>query len=329
MSLATEPLRLPLAPADRADLAAHARDTIAKGSKSFAAAARLFDPDMRQSAMMLYAWCRHCDDVIDGQVLGFSRRLAAEEATPVERLTELEAQTLAALDGDLTLGPAFCSVADVAARHGLDRRLFIEHLEGYRMDVEGRRYATIEETLDYCYRVAGVVGVMMAQVMDAEGEGALDRACDLGIAFQLTNIARDIVDDARVGRVYVPRDWLEEAGLADSDLLHPRHRGAVAQVAARLVDLAEPYYASALEGLPALSWRSGWAVATAHGVYREIGMDIRRHGTEALEGRISTGRLAKLRHVGQGLAKVAMSRVKSHKPRSEELWTRPCQRNAD
>ncbi|MCQ0986520.1 phytoene/squalene synthase family protein [Jiella marina] len=323
MSLATDPLRLPLAPADRADLAAHARDTIAKGSKSFAAAARLFDRDVRQSAMMLYAWCRHCDDAIDGQVLGFSRRSAVEDATPAEQLAALEAQTLAALEGDLTLGPAFRSVADVAARHGIDRQLFIEHLEGYRMDVEGRRYATIGDTLDYCYRVAGVVGVMMALVMEARGEDALDRACDLGIAFQLTNIARDIVDDARVGRIYVPRDWLQEAGLSDADLLDPRHRGAVAGLAARLADLAEPYYASALQGLPALSWRSGWAVATAHGVYREIGTDIRRYGAAAFDGRVSTGRLAKLRHVGLGFAKVAVSRMRPREPRPQELWTRP------
>lgn len=329
MSLATDPTHPPLARADREELAALAEATITRGSKSFAAAARLFSPEIRRSAMMLYAWCRHCDDVIDGQQLGFTRRPVAELAEPMERLNRIVIDTMRALDGETALDPAFLSVADVVHRHALPRRLLIEHLEGYRMDVGGERYETIEATLGYCYRVAGVVGVMMALIMGARHEVALDRASDLGIAFQLTNIARDIVEDARADRIYIPDAWLAEAGLRAEDLADPAHRHAVAEVAARLVDLAEPYYRSALVGLGALPARSAWAVAMAHGVYRQIGIDLKARGALAYGTRQSTGKAAKLRHVALGATKVAITRPPWPSRRPPELWTRPRGRAAD
>ena len=172
--LVSQPIAVPLDPAARADLAAMAEDTIAKGSKSFAAAARLFDAETRRSAMMLYAWCRHCDDTIDDQVLGFARRPLGSTATGAERLALLEAETLAALRGQPTSHPSFRAVADVAARHGLPQDLLLQHIEGYRMDVEEQHYATITDTLSYCYHVAGVVGVMMSLVMGVEDETTLE-----------------------------------------------------------------------------------------------------------------------------------------------------------
>ncbi|MCE7027947.1 phytoene/squalene synthase family protein [Jiella sp. CBK1P-4] len=323
MSIASEPMPPPLARTDRAELAALAEDTIARGSKSFAAAAKLFAPEVRESAMMLYAWCRHCDDVIDGQHLGLSRRPAVEEPEPMQRLNHLLVETLRALDGEEAVDPPFLSMAEVARRHRLPTRLFVEHLEGYRMDVGDEHYETIEDTLSYCYRVAGVVGVMMATIMGAKGERTLDRASDLGMAFQLTNIARDIVEDARNGRVYVPAAWLAEARLEAKDLTDPARREEVAALAGRLVDFAEPYYRSAFVGLSALPARSAWAVATAHGVYRQIGLDIRARGAGAYGQRVSTSRAAKLRHVGLGALKVAATRIPWPVGRSPKLWTRP------
>ncbi|MEF2551491.1 phytoene/squalene synthase family protein [Aurantimonas sp. A2-1-M11] len=317
------PIALPLDPAARADLAAMAEDTIAKGSKSFAAAAKLFDAETRRSAMMLYAWCRHCDDTIDGQVMGFARRPLATPASGEKRLALLEAETLAALRGEPTSHPSFRAVADVAARHGLPQELLLQHLQGYRMDVEERHYATVSDTLAYCYHVAGCVGVMMSMVMGADEETTLDRASDLGIAFQLTNIARDIVEDARAGRVYLPAEWLADADLRPGDLADPRQRPVVSLVANRLIDLAEPYYASAFFGLRALPPRSAWAVATAHGVYREIGMQVKALGADAWDARVSTGRRQKLGHVARGAAKAALARRGGLPARSDALWTRP------
>jgi phytoene synthase len=275
------------------------RAAIAQGSQSFAAAARLFDRDTRASAVMLYAWCRHCDDVIDGQDFGHA---SAKEApgTPVERLGVLEAQTRAVLDGKASSEPAFAGLARVVARHEIPAHLPLAHLDGYRMDVAGRRYETLEDLLDYCYGVAGVVGIMMAYIMGVREPVILDRACDLGLAFQLTNIARDIVPDARQGRVYLPRAWLDGERLSPDALTDPASRAALATLAARLIDTAEPYYASALDGVAELSARHAWAIATARLVYRAIGLEVVRRGPHAWDSRVSTSTSQKLGFVAAG-----------------------------
>src|SRR5690606_36240775 len=259
---------------------AQATRSINVGSKSFAAAARLFDERTRQGAVMLYAWCRHCDDVIDGQVLG-QGQLEGDRSSGEERLAILLELTERAYAGELMQDPAFAAFQQVVQRHRIPREYPLEHLAGFRMDVQGYQYQTLDDTLLYCYRVAGVVGLMMARVMGAEAEATLDRACDLGLAFQLTNIARDIVEDAQIGRVYLPADWLVEAGIPADEVGLPRHRAALARLAARLVDLAEPYYQSASQGLRDLPLRSAWSIATAHGVYRQIGIEVKARGAAA------------------------------------------------
>ncbi|MBV9076047.1 MAG: phytoene/squalene synthase family protein [Methylobacteriaceae bacterium] len=293
------------------------------GSKSFAAAARLFDREMRDSAVMLYAWCRLCDDTVDGQASGHDgRRLAREEAEA--RLARLEALTRAALDGEPAEDPAFAGLQAVARRHAIPRRYPLQHLDGYRMDVAGRRYATLSDTLDYCYHVAGVVGVMMGHVMGVRDPETLDRASDLGIAFQLTNIARDVVEDAANGRVYLPADWLAEAGLDEGDFAEPRHREGLATVVARLLAVSEPYYDSAAIGIRSLPPRAAWAVATAQGVYRQIGLDVLRRGARAWDERVSTSTAQKLRHVALGAGTAVASRFPNGSPRRcDGLYARP------
>jgi 15-cis-phytoene synthase len=281
-----------------------ARIAIAHGSKSFAAAARLFDPYTRDSAMMLYAWCRHCDDVIDGQVLGY-KNPAAPPLKGIEALLHLEQQTKRAFMPNSTVPlahPAFEALREVVRRHALPEHYALDHLTGFRMDVQERLYHTFDDTLDYCYHVAGVVGLMMAWIMGVRDEAVLARARDLGNAFQLTNIARDLVEDARNNRLYLPADWLKAAGLParTTAIIDPRHRAALAGVAARLIAEAEPLYASALIGIKALPFRSRWAIATARGVYRQIGIEVKRHGALAWDSRVSTSRQDKIRHVGQG-----------------------------
>ena len=158
------------------------------------------------------------------------------------------------------------------------------------MDAEARTYQTIDDTLLYCYHVAGVVGVMMAMVMGVKDRAVLDRACDLGLAFQLTNIARDIVSDHEVDRVYLPEDWLASAGLNRANMADVTHRGQLSKVANRLLDTAEPYYRSAMLGLPHLPLRSAWAVAVALKVYRAIGLKVRERGAAAWDLRAGTRR---------------------------------------
>jgi phytoene synthase len=302
----------------------HATQTIEVGSKSFAAAAKLFDPDTRRGVLMLYAWCRHCDDVVDGQELGMNQ--AGIEHTPQEarrQLDLLREQTRRAYAGETMTAPAFAAFQDVALRHAIAPRYAYDHLAGFAMDVDGVHYETIDDTLRYCYHVAGVVGLMMASIMGAHDEATLDRACDLGLAFQLTNIARDIVEDARVGRCYLPAAWLREAGIPRDEIALERHRPALARLAARLVDHAEPYYDSALDGIAALPLRSAWAIASARNVYREIGIVVKRRGARAWDTRAGTSKATKLWLLARGGCGALSSRWARTGPRPMGLWRRP------
>jgi phytoene synthase len=269
------------------------RRAIEEGSKSFALAARLFAPRTREGALLLYAWCRYCDDVTDEQVLGFRTARSSDER-PEDRLAALERETRRALAGEPVAEPAFAALREVVRRHRIPERHIHDHLRGFAMDVERVRIETLDDCCRYCYHVAGVVGVMMAYVMGATGKDTLDRASDLGIAFQMTNIARDVMDDAGAGRVYLPETWLREAGVPSVDVARPQHRSAVHSVAGRLLDEAERYYASAQVGLARLPLRSAWAVATARRVYRDIGRLVRARGPRAWECRAGTGRARKL-----------------------------------
>ncbi|HEY9219366.1 MAG TPA: phytoene/squalene synthase family protein, partial [Phenylobacterium sp.] len=229
---------------------AHGQASIEKGSKSFRTASKLFGPQMREDAWLLYAWCRRCDDEIDGQQSGFG---ATELDLPERRrrLARLDVLTRAALAGEPMQDPDFAAFQRVAQRHGLDAKWPLALLEGFAMDVEGRTYRTIDDTLDYCFGVAGVVGVMMGRIMGVKDDAVLRRAQDLGLGFQLTNIVRDIYEDAATGRLYLPADWLEEAGVAadPKSVLAPHNAAAVHGVAMRLLEVADAYYASARRGL--------------------------------------------------------------------------------
>jgi phytoene synthase len=282
------------------------RNSIQKGSTSFAAAAKLFHPRVRDDAYLLYAWCRHCDDEIDGQVMGHG---AAAVLDPL----------LAALDD-----PAFAAFQRVALRHGIAARYPLDLLEGFRMDVEGRTYRTLEDTLRYAYHVAGVVGVMMAQVMGVKDLATLRRAADLGLALQLTNIARDVVEDAKIGRVYLPTDWLGAAARCPEAVADPANRAEVFAATKRLLTAAEPYYDSALDGLKALGFRSAWAVASARGIYRQIGAAVLASGPPGMDRRASTGALTKLGRIMEGgliAAYAATFNAKGMQPERPALCT--------
>jgi phytoene synthase len=300
---------------------AYADKAIAQGSQSFAAAARLFPPALRRDVTILYAWCRHCDDVVDGQVLG--QVTLAETSTPSERLEQLRARTTAMLAGDVVDHPAWAGIKVVLDRYEIPSRYLFDHLDGFAADVEGRRYDTLDDLLGYCYGVAGVVGLMMAQIMGAHRPDTLDRACDLGLAFQLTNIARDIREDEATGRVYLPRQWLAEAGLDPGGLSRPESQAPLADVAARLVEAAEPYYASATAGLADLPWRSAWSIAAARSIYRRIGHKVVAGGPAALAERVRTGKAEKVALLATSLGTATFRRLKRSAPRPPELWSRP------
>ena len=303
----------------------HGQTVIEKGSKSFAAAARLFDPTTRGRAYMLYAWCRHCDDQTDDQELGFDgSQLPLEEGRArVERLRE---ETNRALAGKPLQDPIFAGLQRVVADCSIPHRYPMDHLDGFVMDVEGREYHTLTDTVEYCYHVAGVVGVMMAYIMGVRDEPILDRATDLGLAFQLTNICRDVIEDAEVGRIYLPRDLLEEADVPVDEITDPKHRNALFHVVRSVLGEADRYYRSAWLGISQLPGRSAWAVAAANAVYSDIGRLILQRGPRAWDRRSSTGKLRKIALVLGAGPKSWTARRWGKGPGDEprrDLWTRP------
>ena len=303
-------------PRDRIALVAAARQAIEQGSKSFRLASRLFDRETRERAWLLYAWCRACDDLTDGQSLGHGQSAPDD---PAERLALLTTLTERALAGEATGETAFDALATVAAECAIPHALVRDHIAGFAMDAAGWRPETEADLLLYCYRVAGAVGCMMAVVMGvAPGDrDTLDRASDLGIAFQLANIARDLADDSANGRCYVPAEWLAQAGIAPGAQMQPRDAAAMA---ARLTSLAHAYEISARAGAARLPFRSRWAVLAAAGIYGAIGRKVAARGVRAWEERVVIRKRRKLAEVGRALA---LTPVRRRQRAREGLWTRP------
>lgn len=304
-------------------IVATAHESIARGSKSFAAASLLFDPQTRQRAWLLYAWCRRCDDIADGQDHGHG--MSHVEDAPA-RLAEVSAKTEAALAGRVVGDPAFDALRIVAAETRLPPAFARDLIAGFELDAEKWRPATEDDLYRYCYHVAGVVGCMMAVVMGVPPEDAatLDRACDLGMAFQLANIARDVREDAEAGRCYLPASWLAEVGLTEATLLEPAHRAALARLGARLSERAAAFEASARGGTPALSFRSAWAVLAAAAIYGAIGREVAARGERAWDRRVSTSGMQKLGFIARAGREAARRReLYADVVRPAGLWRRP------
>ncbi|WP_374296044.1 phytoene/squalene synthase family protein [Sphingomonas sp.] len=306
----------------RAEVVAAAEASIARGSKSFAAASRLFDPATRDRAVLLYAWCRRCDDIADGQDHGHGMRRVDDAPA---RVATLSALTERALDGAVVGDPAFDALRLVAAETDMPRAWPRDLIAGFALDAEEWQPATEADLLRYCYHVAGVVGCMMAVAMgvSADDDAVLDRACDLGLAFQLSNIARDLGEDAEVGRCYLPADWLAEFGVPADDYMAPEHRPALVAMARRLTDRAAQFEASARMGVRALSWRSAWAVLSAAGIYGAIGRAVAARGGDAWDQRVSTSKGAKLGFIASAAWGASMRGRGTITPRDAALWQRP------
>lgn len=286
--------------ADRATLLIHAEDSIARGSKSFALASRLFDRETRERVWLLYAWCRACDDIADVQDHGGPLgRLARPEA----RLATIRLLTELALAGERTGNPAFDAIGLLSRECGITKAMVEDVLAGFALDAADWRPRSEADMLRYCFHVAGAVGVMMALVMGVPpgDEDTLDRACDLGIAFQLANIARDLSEDDAAARCYLPAEWLAEADIPPGEQMRPYYRDALLPLVGRLCALARAYEDSARTGARRLPFRSRWAVLSAAGIYGAIACKVRAGGAHAWDRRVTTSTAAKLGYVAAGL----------------------------
>ena len=307
----------------RAAIVATAGEAIARGSKSFAAASRLFDRTTRERAWLLYAWCRACDDLADGQDHGHGMTAVAD---PQARLEAMRAKTVRALSGEWVGDPAFDALRIVVAETDMPHQYVWDVIQGFALDAEGWGPRRESDLYRYCYHVAGAVGCMMAVVMgvDPADEDTLDRACDLGIAFQLANIARDVEEDDRAGRCYLPDEWLTEIDVPPGQHMKPPFRHRLSMLVRRMAERAEEHAESARIGTRKLGFRSAWAVLAAAGIYGDIARKVVERGDHAWDHRVTTGAFEKLGWIAKSAWQAAMrGRLFPASPRSSHLWNRP------
>lgn len=263
-----------------ADDLANCRRALRGGSRSFHAASFLLPAPMRTAATSLYAYCRQADDAIDGCAPGASRAA----------LAALHAQLDRVYAGQPAPEAAERAFAHLAHGCGIPRILLEALLEGFAWDASGRRYETLSELHAYAVRVAGTVGMLMCLLMGRREPAVLARACDLGVAMQLTNIARDVGEDARLGRLYLPAEWLRDAGIDAAQWLErPLFSASLGAVIERLLLRADELYARARDGVAYLPRRCRPGIHAARLLYAEIGHEVRRRGLNSVSARARVG----------------------------------------
>lgn len=259
------------------------RAILREGSKSFAAASLLLPTRVRLPAAAVYAFCRVADDAVD----------LAED--PEAGLAALRDRLDRIYQGRPDDDPVDRAFAVVVEHFAIPQQVPLALLEGFAWDVQGRRYQTIDELEAYCARVASTVGVMMTLLMGPDEPEVLARACDLGLAMQLTNICRDVGEDARAGRIYLPLDWLAEEGVDSQAFLdQPTFTPQLGRVIKRVLDVADGYYQRADLGISMLPRSSRIAIRAARLIYSDIGREIRRNNCDSVSTRAYTSKARKL-----------------------------------
>lgn len=292
---------------DRAQVVAESRAVLAEHARTFELAGWFLPPERRDEAAVVYAFCRLVDDAVDR-----APTVVAGQAA----LAEIERE----LRGEAPPRPLVACFVALLDAWEISREVAFDLLAGVRSDTGTVALADDAALLRYCYRVAGTVGLMMCGVIGARARSASPFALDLGVAMQLTNIARDVAEDAASGRVYLPATRLRAEGTTPAALLEgSAPRPAVARVVLGLIATAERYYASADEGMRYIPWRSRLAITVAGKVYRAIGLRLRRRGGDALAGRTVVPTPEKLAWTAAALLRFAASLVprpvREHDPR--------------
>ncbi len=262
---------------------ARCREILREGSKSFHTASLLLPRRVREPASVVYAFCRVADDAVD----------TVSPRQGPEALARLRTRLDRAYAGTPQDHPVDRAFAHVIEAWELPRAVPDALLEGFAWDVDGRRYEDLSGVLAYSARVASAVGVMMTVLMGRREPGVLARACDLGAAMQLTNICRDVGEDARNGRIYLPLAWVREAGLdPDVWLRAPTFNPAIATVVERLLREADGLYARGDLGVPMLPRDCRPAIRAARLLYADIGRVVRSRGGNSVDTRavVSKGR---------------------------------------
>ena len=285
------------------------REAIRHGSLSFHAASKLLPARVRDPALALYAFCRLADDEVD---------LKRDKIASVLKLRDRLDLVYAGRPKDAPTDRAFAAIVE---QFEMPRALPDALLEGLAWDADQRRYDSLSEVKDYSARVASAVGAMMCVLMGVRDADALARACDLGVAMQLTNIARDVGEDALEGRIYLPLEWLEEAGIdVDRFLALPKPTKALRALVKRLVMEANRLYIRSEAGVGALPRGCRPGIFAARFIYAGIGGELTAMEYDSISARARTRKVQKLGWLGQSVMRSAASMLM---PRSPVLYAQP------
>jgi phytoene synthase len=281
-----------------ADLAA-CRRVLRRESRTFHAASLLLPARVRGPASALYAFCRLADDAVD----------CPGDRSAVERLDRLRVRLERIYAGRPLSSPVDRALADAVERFGIPKRILEALFEGFEWDIQSRRPADLGELHAYAARVAGTVGAMMAVLMGQRSADVVARACDLGVAMQLSNIARDVGEDARMGRLYLPLDWLREAGIdPDAWLADPIFTEALGGVVLRLLSAADILYRRADDGIARLPADCRPGISAARHLYAGIGHEVALRGGDSIASRAVVSPTRKARLLGRSLLAAAVNR---------------------
>lgn len=258
-------------------------DLLRAGSKSFSAASWLLPARIRPQVVAFYAFCRVADDAVD------------DGDDPTAAVAELRRRVDAAYAQTPDDDPVDRGLAWVVHTSAIPRALIDAILEGFAWDAKECRYERLDQTLDYAARVASVVGVVLTLMMGVREPSTLARACDLGAAMQLSNIARDVGEDARRGRLYLPAQWLREEGIdPEAFLRDPTAEPGVRRATARLLAEADRLYDRAEAGVLGLPPDCRSAIRAAAAIYRDIGRVVARNDYDSVRTRARTSLWRKL-----------------------------------
>ena len=298
----------------REDDLAHCRAAIRTGSLSFHAASRLLPAKVRDPALVLYAFCRLADDEVD------------EGAHKGHAVLTLQHRLDLAYAGTPRNTPEDRAFAAIIEQFEMPRALPEALLEGLAWDAVGLQYDTLSGLRDYAARVASAVGAMMCVLMRVRDPHALARACDLGVAMQLTNIARDVGEDARAGRLFLPRDWLAETHIDPASFLRdPLPSPEIRRMVARLLAEADRLYLRSEAGISALPRHARMGIWAARLIYAGIGTQVRRNACDSISVRAHTSKMQKLRWMAKAGLWAAGDMVM---PRSAVIFAPPLDETA-
>lgn len=293
---------------DPADLA-HCREVIRTGSLSFHSASKLLPGAVRDPALALYAFCRLADDEVDE---------GGDKTAAVLSLGDRLERVYAGHPRNAPEDRAFAAIVE---QFDMPRALPEALLEGLAWDAQERQYQTLSGVCDYSARVAAAVGAMMCVLMGVRDKHALARACDLGVAMQLTNIARDVGEDARMGRIYLPLDWLDDAGLTQDDLLEsPEATPEIRQMVAKMLSAARRLYVRSESGVASLPLHARTGIYAARFIYAGIGQSLRQNAFDSVTMRARTSKVQKLGWMGKS---VGLSAASVFMPQSATVFAPP------